>query len=429
MALSHLAASASRSSSLLKPLSSALSLRRPISGDNSPLTVETSVPFTSHQCEAPSRSVETNPKELLTFFRDMALMRRMEIAADSLYKAKLIRGFCHLYDGQEAVAVGMEAAITKKDCIITAYRDHCTFVSRGGTLLEVFAELMGRQAGCSKGKGGSMHFYKKDSNFYGGHGIVGAQVPLGCGLAFAQKYSKDETVTFALYGDGAANQGQLFEALNISALWDLPAILVCENNHYGMGTAEWRAAKSPAYYKRGDYVPGLKVRISWFVETMVLLSCNLLVLELYETVDVVVLYAVDGMDALAVKQACKFAKEHALKNGPIISSIKEEKSLFCSYWSFVDVHAVRVVTWKILEMDTYRYHGHSMSDPGSTYRTRDEISGVRQERDPIERIRKLILSHDLATEKELKDVEKEVRKEVDDAIAQAKVRNFLLLSF
>ncbi|PPR98712.1 hypothetical protein GOBAR_AA21955 [Gossypium barbadense] len=385
MALSHLAASASRSSSLLKPLSSALSLRRSISGDNSPLTVETSVPFTSHQCEAPSRSVETNPKELLTFFRDMALMRRMEIAADSLYKAKLIRGFCHLYDGQEAVAVGMEAAITKKDCIITAYRDHCTFVSRGGTLLEVFAELMGRQAGCSKGKGGSMHFYKKDSNFYGGHGIVGAQVPLGCGLAFAQKYSKDETVTFALYGDGAANQGQLFEALNISALWDLPAILVCENNHYGMGTAEWRAAKSPAYYKRGDYVPGLKYCMRKNCD-----SCDFALRE-STYADLKRRFEVDGMDALAVKQACKFAKEHALKNGPII-----------------------------LEMDTYRYHGHSMSDPGSTYRTRDEISGVRQERDPIERIRKLILSHDLATEKELKDVEKEVRKEVDDAIAQAK---------
>ncbi|KAL9390343.1 hypothetical protein Peur_018948 [Populus x canadensis] len=357
MALSHLKSSSS-GSNFLKPLATAFSLRRPISTSTDPLTIETSIPFTTHRCDPPSRTVDTSPQELLSFFRDMATMRRMEIAADSLYKAKLIRGFCHLYDGQEAVAVGMEAAITKQDSIITAYRDHCTFLGRGGTLLEIFSELMGRQGGCSSGKGGSMHFYKKNSGFYGGHGIVGAQVPLGCGLAFAHKYNKDDAVAFALYGDGAANQGQLFEALNISALWDLPIILVCENNHYGMGTAEWRAAKSPAYYKRGDYVPGLKV---------------------------------DGMDAFAVKQACKFAKEHALKSGPII-----------------------------LEMDTYRYHGHSMSDPGSTYRTRDEISGVRQERDPIERIRKLIVTHDLATEKELKDIEKEVRKQVDEAIAQAK---------
>ncbi|XP_057448388.1 pyruvate dehydrogenase E1 component subunit alpha, mitochondrial [Lotus japonicus] len=363
MALSRLASSSSSSSStvgskFLKPLTAAFSLRRSISSDSNPITIETSVPFTAHNCDPPSRSVETSTAELHSFFRQMATMRRMEIAADSLYKAKLIRGFCHLYDGQEAVAIGMEAGITKKDAIITAYRDHCTFLGRGGTLLEIFSELMGRVDGCSKGKGGSMHFYRKETNFYGGHGIVGAQVPLGCGVAFAQKYSKDEAVTFALYGDGAANQGQLFEALNIAALWDLPAILVCENNHYGMGTAEWRAAKSPAYYKRGDYVPGLKV---------------------------------DGMDVLAVKQACKFAKEHALKNGPII-----------------------------LEMDTYRYHGHSMSDPGSTYRTRDEISGVRQERDPLERVRKLLVSHEVATEKELKDMEKEVRKEVDEAIAKAK---------
>ncbi|XP_043706177.1 pyruvate dehydrogenase E1 component subunit alpha-1, mitochondrial [Telopea speciosissima] len=351
-------------SNLLRPLpysiSSISALRRPFSSatDDQVLSIETSIPYTAHKIDPPSRTVETTPKELMGFFSDMALMRRMEIAADSLYKSKLIRGFCHLYDGQEAVAVGMEVAITKKDAIITAYRDHCIFLSRGGSLHEVFSELMGRTAGCSKGKGGSMHFYKKDKGFFGGHGIVGAQVPLGCGLAFAQKYLKEETVTFALYGDGAANQGQLFEALNISALWDLPAILVCENNHYGMGTAEWRAAKSPAYFKRGDYVPGLKV---------------------------------DGMDVLAVKQACKFAKEYALKNGPLI-----------------------------LEMDTYRYHGHSMSDPGSTYRTRDEISGVRQERDPIERVRKLILSHEIATEKELKDIEKNVRKEVDDTIAKAK---------
>lgn len=203
-----------------------------------------------------------------------------------------------------------------------------------------------------------MHFYKKENGFYGGHGIVGAQIPLGAGLAFAQQYVKSEGVTFLLYGDGAANQGQLFESLNIAALWNLPCVYVCENNHYGMGTAEWRAAKSPEYYKRGDYAPGLKV---------------------------------DGMDALAVKQATKFAKEHALSKGPIM-----------------------------LEMDTYRYHGHSMSDPGSTYRTRDEISGVRQERDPIERIRKLILAKEIAAVADLKNIEKEAKREVEDAVAQAK---------
>ncbi|GMJ13747.1 pyruvate dehydrogenase complex E1 alpha subunit, IAR4-LIKE [Hibiscus trionum] len=350
MALSHLAASSSRSTNFLKPLSSALFLRRPISSDVTPLTIETSVPFTSHQRGPPSSSVKSSPKGLLDFFREMTLMRRMEIAADSLYKDKVIRGFCHLFNGQEAVAVGMKAAITNKDCIITDYRDHCTFFSRGGTLPEVFAEMIKSK----DGEVGSLHFYKKDSS---GHGIVGAQVPLGCGLALAQKYSRDESVTFALYGDGAANQVKLFEALDIYSHWKLPAILVCENNQNGKAIAEWRAEQSSSpCYSREDFVPGVKF-----------------------------------YNVLAVKQACKVAKERALKNGPII-----------------------------LEIDMDRYHGHSMFDPGSTYLTRDEISGVRQECDPIERSRKLILSHGLATEKELKDIEKEVRKEVDDAIAQAK---------
>ncbi|XP_057841396.2 pyruvate dehydrogenase E1 component subunit alpha, mitochondrial isoform X2 [Cryptomeria japonica] len=338
------------------------SLRRTFSSnsanDTTPFTVETTLPFIGYRCEPPPRSVETSPKELMSFYKDMSIMRRMEITADSLYKSGLVRGFCHLYDGQEAIAVGIKEVTSQTDCVITAYRDHCIFLGRGGSLLEVFAELLGRKDGCSLGKGGSMHLYKKDNRFYGGHGIVGAHIPLGCGLAFALKYGKVDAVSITLYGDGAANQGQLYEALNMAALWNLPVVLVCENNHYGMGTAEWRAAKCSAYYKRGHYVPGLKV---------------------------------DGMDALAVKQAVKFGKDHALKNGPII-----------------------------LEMDTYRYHGHSMSDPGSTYRTRDEITTFRQERDPIERVRKLLLEKELASPDDLKNIDKEAKQMVNDAVAQAK---------
>jgi pyruvate dehydrogenase E1 component alpha subunit len=312
----------------------------------------------AHRIEPPANVVTTTKAELMSFFHTMYRMRRLEITADMLYKAKAVRGFCHLYDGQEAVAVGMDAVLTHADSIITSYRDHALHLCRGGTMLEVLGELMGKTSGAARGKGGSMHMYKKSANFYGGQGIVGAQVPLGAGLAFAHHYLNDGAVGVAMYGDGAANQGQIFEAFNMAALWDLPCVFVVENNHYGMGTAEWRSAKSPAYFTRGDYMPGLSV---------------------------------DGMDVLAVKHAFAFAKAHALASGPIV-----------------------------VEMDTYRYHGHSMSDPGSTYRSRDEISSIRQQRDPVEYVRRLLLDHGLAEVSEIKAVEKEVKREVDAAVEAAK---------
>eukprot|EP00201_Polytomella_parva_P007104 CAMPEP_0175082704 /NCGR_PEP_ID=MMETSP0052_2-20121109/26912_1 /TAXON_ID=51329 ORGANISM="Polytomella parva, Strain SAG 63-3" /NCGR_SAMPLE_ID=MMETSP0052_2 /ASSEMBLY_ACC=CAM_ASM_000194 /LENGTH=387 /DNA_ID=CAMNT_0016353947 /DNA_START=157 /DNA_END=1320 /DNA_ORIENTATION=- len=314
-------------------------------------------PFKAHKIEPPSNVVETNVEELFKMYITMYKMRRMEIASDMMYKAKFIRGFCHLYDGQEAVLMGLESALTLQDSIVTSYRDHCHMMTRGGSVKEILAELFGRSAGSTKGIGGSMHFYSRRNNFYGGHGIVGAQIPLGAGLAMAHKYRGEKNVAITMYGDGAANQGQKYEAINIAALWNLPIIFVCENNHYGMGTPEWRAAKSSNFYTRGDYIPGLKV---------------------------------DGMDVLAVKRATAFAKEYAIENGPIV-----------------------------LEMDTYRYHGHSMSDPGSTYRTRDEINAMRTERDPIERVKKLLLSNGCDTA-EIKKAEREIKKEVDDAVEEAK---------
>ncbi|XP_052810320.1 probable pyruvate dehydrogenase E1 component subunit alpha, mitochondrial isoform X2 [Mya arenaria] len=295
-------------------------------------------------------------EEGMQFYREMVTIRRLETVAANLYKSKAVRGFCHLYSGQEACCVGMEAALTKEDAVITAYRAHGWAYIRGISLVGVLAELTGRQSGCARGKGGSMHMYAP--NFYGGNGIVGAQVPLGAGIALAYKYEKKPNVCLALYGDGAANQGQVFEAYNMASLWNLPCIFICENNGYGMGTSAGRSSASSQYYTRGDYIPGI-----W----------------------------VDGMDVLAVRECFRWAKEYSIKNGPLV-----------------------------VEAATYRYHGHSMSDPGTSYRTRDEIQEVRERKDPILKLKNRMIENGLATAEELKKIEQDIRKQVDEAATKAK---------
>ncbi|ORX97369.1 pyruvate dehydrogenase E1 component subunit alpha [Basidiobolus meristosporus CBS 931.73] len=251
----------------------------------------------------------------------------------------------------------MEKAITPKDHVITSYRCHGFTWIRGGSIKSVLAELMGRKDGISQGKGGSMHMFS--NRFYGGNGIVGAQVPLGAGLAFTSQYTEDGSCSFGLYGDGAANQGQVYEAFNMAKLWNLPAVFVCENNLYGMGTSAERSSANVEYFKRGDYIPGIKV---------------------------------NGMDVLSVYQACKYAREWTTSGkGPII-----------------------------LEMHTYRYGGHSMSDPGTTYRTREEVQTMRSTRDPVTGLKARLLNEGIATEEELKSIEKRTRKIVDEEAAAAK---------
>lgn len=316
-------------------------------------------PFKLHKLDSgPSTSVSLTRDDALVLYRRMQAIRRLETSAGNLYKEKIIRGFCHLYSGQEACAVGMHAAMRPYDKVITAYRAHgWTYILNNEDPLSVLAELTGRQSGCSRGKGGSMHMYCK--NFYGGNGIVGAQIPLGAGLAFAQKYSGTDGVCLSLYGDGASNQGQAFEAYNMAKLWDLPCIFVCENNGYGMGTSNTRSSASTAYYTRGDYVPGLQV---------------------------------DGMDVLAVREATRFAIEHCKAGrGPLV-----------------------------METLTYRYSGHSMSDPGTSYRTRDEIQEVRSTRDPIASLKDRILTTELVTQDELKKIDNEIKTQVDEATKKAK---------
>ncbi|KAI8086161.1 dehydrogenase E1 component-domain-containing protein [Halteromyces radiatus] len=315
-----------------------------------------STSFEMYDAEAPSLEMDITKSELIDMYTKMTVMRRMEMAADGLYKAKKIRGFCHLCNGQEAVSVGMESAITHDDHVITAYRCHGFTYVRGGSVKSILGELMGREAGISKGKGGSMHMFAPQ--FYGGNGIVGAQVPLGAGIAFAQKYNDIPSVTFALYGDGASNQGQVFEAFNMAKLWDLPCVFVCENNKYGMGTSANRSSASTEYFKRAGYIPGIKV---------------------------------NGMDSLAIKRACEWAKEWTSSGkGPLV-----------------------------MELATYRYGGHSMSDPGTTYRTREEIQHMRSTSDPITGLKQLIIEHNVASEADLKAIDKDARKEVDQALKEA----------
>jgi pyruvate dehydrogenase E1 component alpha subunit len=293
--------------------------------------------------------------ELLEYYREMLLIRRFEEKAGQLYGMGLIGGFCHLYIGQEAVVVGLEAAAKEGDQRVTSYRDHGHMLACGMDPKGVMAELTGREGGYSRGKGGSMHMFSSEKKFYGGHGIVGAQVPIGAGLAFANWYRGNDNVSFAYFGDGAANQGQIYETFNMCALWKLPCIFVIENNQYAMGTSLKRASSTPALYTRGQAfgIPG---------------------------------EAVDGMDVLAVKAAGEKAVAHCRSGaGPYI-----------------------------LEMNTYRYRGHSMSDPAK-YRTREEVQKMREERDPIDHVRDILVTGNLATEDDLKNVDKDIKAIVNAA--------------
>jgi len=307
-----------------------------------------------------ARKPNVSAEELTEFYRQMLLIRRFEEKAGQLYGMGLIGGFCHLYIGQEAVVVGLESAAREGDKRITSYRDHGHMLACGMDPGGVMAELAGRRDGYSRGKGGSMHMFSQEKHFYGGNGIVGAQVPLGAGLAFSDKYKGNDNVTFTYFGDGAANQGQVYETFNMAALWQLPVVFVIENNQYAMGTAQQRSTSTPDIYTRGAAfgIPG---------------------------------QAVDGMDVLAVRDAGAKAVAHCRAGkGPYI-----------------------------LEVKTYRYRGHSMSDPAK-YRTREEVQKMREERDAIEHVRDLLLTGKHATEDDLKAIDREIKEVVNRSAEFAK---------
>ncbi|MEQ8227544.1 MAG: pyruvate dehydrogenase (acetyl-transferring) E1 component subunit alpha [Rhodospirillales bacterium] len=304
---------------------------------------------------AKSNKLGATPDELKQYYREMLVIRRFEEKAGQLYGMGLIGGFCHLYIGQEAVVVGMQAASEPQDTVITSYRDHGHMLACGMDPKGVMAELTGRRGGYSKGKGGSMHMFSREKNFFGGHGIVGAQVPLGTGLAFAHKYKGDGGVCMAYFGDGAINQGQVYESFNMAAIWNLPVIYVIENNKYGMGTSIERTSKTPDLHTRG---------LAHGIEGV----------------------PVDGMDVIAVKEAAAKAMKHCREGkGPMI-----------------------------LEMKTYRYRGHSMSDPAK-YRTKEEVQKVRREMDPIDTLAHKLLEAKIVTEDDLKAIDKEVKAMANEA--------------
>ena len=304
---------------------------------------------------AAPKKLKTNKTELTQLYREMLLIRRFEEKAGQLYGMGQIAGFCHLYIGQEAVVVGMRAAMEEQDQMITSYRDHGHMLACGMTPRGVMAELTGRSGGYSRGKGGSMHMFSVEKKFYGGHGIVGAQVPIGAGLGFANKYLDNKAVSVAFFGDGAANQGQVYETFNMAELWDLPVLFVIENNQYAMGTSVERSSAETELYKRG---------ISFGIEGV----------------------QVDGMNVLAVRDAGAKALKHARSGkGPMI-----------------------------LEMKTYRYRGHSMSDPAK-YRTRDEVKEVRGERDPIDTVKDRLIEEGWADLDSLKEIDKEIKAVVADS--------------
>ena len=301
------------------------------------------------------KPLEYDKKQEFAAYRDMLLIRRFEEKAGQLYGMGFIGGFCHLYIGQEAVVTGMQRALIEGDQLITGYRDHGHMLSSGMSPRGVMAELTGRRGGLSKGKGGSMHMFSKEKNFFGGHGIVGAQVPLGTGLAFANRYRGANNISTVYFGDGASNQGQVYESFNMASLWKLPVVYVIENNRYAMGTSTVRSSAETDFSHRGISfrIPGIRV---------------------------------DGMDVRAVNAAADLAAKRCRDgDGPII-----------------------------LEMLTYRYRGHSMSDPAK-YRTKEEVQKMRAEQDPIEQVRQRVLDRKWATEDELKAVDREVRDIVADA--------------